>query len=187
MIRARGWCLLGGGVVLALAVAFVSGPAVSLGTQDAPRVDTGIVDLFGRPVSVSCESCHAKFPAHPARRSATEPEMEFHRGLVFEHGTLACGACHAADAYDSLRLADGATVPYADATHLCAQCHAPQARDYAYGTHGGMTGYWDARRGPQERKRCIDCHDAHAPQYPSMEPLFKPIDRFREPPRGHHD
>jgi len=187
MIRARGWCLVGGSVVLAWAAAIGLLPAAGFGSDEAPRVEAGIVDLFGRPVSVSCASCHATFPAHPTRRSTTEPAMEFHRGLVFEHGTLACGSCHAAGAYDALRLADGTVVPYADTTSVCAQCHAPQARDYEHGAHGGMTGYWDASRGPQHRKRCIDCHDAHAPQYPSMEPVFKPIDRFREPPHERHD
>lgn len=185
MSRARGWWLLGGSWILTVCGSIVVPSAVTLGSEDAPRVGTAIEDLLGRPVSVSCVSCHANFPADPARRSAVEPEMEFHRGLRFEHGTLACGSCHDPRAYDNLRLADGAAVGFDETMSVCGQCHAPQARDYRHAAHGGMTGYWDADRGPQVRKRCIDCHDPHAPKIPSMEPIFKPIDRFRRPPK--HD
>jgi len=151
--------------------------------EGPPRIDTGHVDELGRPVTVSCASCHANLEPNIDRRSAETPPMQFHQGLAFNHGDLSCMSCHNPNNYNTLRLADGSAVPYPDVMTMCAQCHAPQARDYARGAHGGMTGYWDRSRGPQHRKSCIDCHDPHAPQFPTMTPTFKPIDRFLEPPR----
>lgn len=151
-----------------------------------PRVQTGLLDDLGRPVTVSCSSCHANFESNPTRRSADEPPMGFHSGLAYDHGTLSCTSCHNPNDMNSLRLADGTPVVYREVMTMCAQCHAPQARDYAHGAHGGMTGFWSLEHGPQFRKSCIDCHDPHKPAYPMMKPTFKPIDRFLEKPQ-HHD
>lgn len=150
-----------------------------------PRVMTDRVDSLGRAVTVSCAACHSNFEPNAARRSADEPPMIFHQGLTFEHGNLSCATCHNPDDYNALRLADGTRIEYRQVMESCSQCHAPQARDYERGLHGGMTGYWDTTRGPQRRKSCIDCHDPHAPKFPTMTPTFKPIDRFLEPTR--HD
>ena len=57
---------------------------------------------------------------------------------------------------------------------LCAQCHGPQFRDYQHGAHGGMTGYWDLTKGGRMRNNCIDCHDPHAPKYPTVTPGPRP-------------
>lgn len=146
-----------------------------------PRIETGLMDDLGRSVSVSCTSCHANLEPNPHTRSS-EDLTQFHQGLVFDHGGLSCLSCHNADNYNTLRLADGAAVDYSHVHMMCAQCHAPQARDFARGAHGGATGYWDQTRGPQVRKNCIDCHDPHAPGFPSMMPTFKTRDRFLEPP-----
>ncbi|MCW5755573.1 MAG: hypothetical protein KIT24_12770 [Phycisphaeraceae bacterium] len=145
-----------------------------------PRIATDMVDPLGRPVTVSCASCHANMQPNLARRDPDNPPMTFHSGLHFEHGALTCVTCHNSDDYNALRLADGSRIDYPQVMNLCSQCHAPQARDYAEGLHGGMTGFWDRTRGPQHRKSCIDCHDPHAPQFPAMVPAFKPIDRFLE-------
>jgi hypothetical protein len=77
-----------------------------------------------------------------------------------------------------LRLADGRSLPYSDVMSLCAQCHGPQFRDYQHGAHGGMTGYWDLSKGGRTRNSCIDCHDPHAPKYPTVTPARGPNDRF---------
>jgi hypothetical protein len=61
---------------------------------------------------------------------------------------------------------------------LCAQCHGPQYRDYQNGAHGGMTGNWDLSKGGRVRNNCIDCHDPHAPRYPTVTPSRGPNDRF---------
>jgi hypothetical protein len=90
-------------------------------------------------------------------------------------------SCHHPGNYNTLRLADGRSLAYDFVQTLCAQCHAPQATDYEHGAHGGMNGHWDLTRGPRQRKGCIDCHDPHAPAFPSMAPTFKPHDRFLAP------
>lgn len=142
-----------------------------------PRIDTGQVDEFGRPVTVSCASCHANLEPNHAVRSGADLTT-FHQGLRFNHGDLSCLSCHNPQNYNTLRLADGSSIDYRDLHNMCAQCHAPQARDYEHGAHGGMIGYWDLSRGARTRHGCIDCHDPHSPEFPSMVPTFKPLDRF---------
>lgn len=150
-----------------------------------PRIDTGMLDDFGQPITVSCMSCHGNLEPNLHTRSGSDL-TEFHQGLVLDHGGLSCLSCHNANNYNTLRLADGREVDYPDVHMMCAQCHAPQARDFARGAHGGAGGYWDQTRGPQTRKNCIDCHDPHAPAFPSMMPTFKPRDRFLNPPHDSH-
>ncbi len=142
-----------------------------------PTVQTGLMNPFGKPVSVSCSNCHSiREPVHGVRDASKLDE--FHQGLTYVHGSLTCLACHNPDNYDELRLADQTSLPYAEVMTLCGQCHGPQFRDYTHGAHGGMTGYWDLSRGPRSRNNCIDCHDPHAPAFPMMRPTFKPKDRF---------
>lgn len=130
----------------------------------------------GREVEVACSTCHgSRAPDADATRGAPEG---VHAGLALRHGALRCVACHAADDYDALRLADGRALPFERAPELCAQCHGTQARDHADGLHGGMSGYWDTRRGVQVRNQCTHCHDPHTPAFPLMRPTFKPRDRF---------
>jgi nitrate/TMAO reductase-like tetraheme cytochrome c subunit len=129
------------------------------------------------PVTVSCGTCHATVPTNREHGLADLLPTKFHAGLHYQHGGLSCVSCHNADNYDVLRLADGRPVPFANAEQLCAQCHGPQTRDYLHGSHGGMTGYWDRRKGERQRNTCTDCHDPHAPAYPLLQPVFQPRDR----------
>jgi hypothetical protein len=138
-----------------------------------PRVETGLLDARGHPVTTSCATCHATSKPRPENASAEQLD-EFHQGLTYAHGNLTCLSCHHADNYDRLRLADGRAVEFPDALQLCAQCHGPQYRDYLHGSHGGMTGHWDLRRGPRDRNHCVDCHDPHAPAFPKVRPVFAP-------------
>jgi hypothetical protein len=148
-----------------------------------PRIATGRVDSLGREITVSCASCHANLPPNSETNTGSQL-TEFHQGLHFQHGTLRCGSCHQPPDYNSLRLAGGRAIDFAEVQRLCAQCHAPQARDYERGAHGGMNGYWDLSRGPRRRHGCIDCHDPHAPAFPHMIPTFQPFDRFLSPAAG---
>jgi formate-dependent nitrite reductase cytochrome c552 subunit len=107
--------------------------------------------------------------------------VQFHQGMPLVHGNLACYACHNPNDNDTLRLADETVVEYAEVMALCAQCHGSQAKNYARGFHGGMTGFWDLNRGGRVRNNCIDCHDPHVPEFPKMQPTFKPRDRFLKP------
>ena len=150
-----------------------------------PGVPAGTFDEKGRPVSVACATCHTTKPANADAKLGT-PLTQFHQGLVGKHGTLSCTSCHnPADGYASLRLADGKGVPYSQVMTLCAQCHGPQFRDYQHGAHGGMTGYWDLSKGGRTRNSCVDCHDPHAPKYPTVSPARGPNDRFQTGGGGH--
>ena len=89
----------------------------------------------------------------------------------------------------TLRLADGAALPYTEVMQLCAQCHGPQHRDYQHGAHGGMAGYWDLSKGGRTRANCIDCHVPHAPKYQPVQPARGPNDRgtAQEKESGHRE
>ncbi|WP_339909455.1 cytochrome c3 family protein [Symmachiella dynata] len=111
---------------------------------------------------------------------------EFHGGMAFSHGAVSCLSCHNDQDYDALKLADGRRVEFTEVMTLCAQCHGPQMIAYQHGAHGGMTGHWDLTRGPQVKNNCIDCHNPHSPQFPKMQPTFKPRDRFLGQMRTEH-
>jgi hypothetical protein len=127
--------------------------------------------------NVSCNTCHEYPATWPMAREVAELD-EFHSELRLEHGTNVCASCHAPDQRDQLRLADGTLLPFEQTQRLCAQCHGSQQRDYEHGAHGGMSGYWDKQRGKRIRNLCTNCHDPHAPAYPSVIPAPPPRDRF---------
>ena len=144
----------------------------------APTIPTGTFDEKGNAVTIACATCHTTKPANPDAKLGT-PLAQFHQGLVGKHGNLSCASCHhTTDGYATLRLADGKNVPYTEVMTLCAQCHGPQFRDYRRGAHGGMTGYWDLTKGGRARNNCVECHDSHAPKYPTVAPARGPNDRF---------
>lgn len=134
--------------------------------------------------SIPCGTCHTTREPDRSTRSGAALD-EFHVGLTYAHGGQACVSCHDPDDYSKLRLADGTNVDFATPMALCAQCHGTQKRDYDNGSHGGWNGYWDLTRGPRTRNQCTHCHDPHAPAYPSMQPTFKPRDRFLDDETQH--
>jgi formate-dependent nitrite reductase cytochrome c552 subunit len=143
-----------------------------------PTIKTGAFDDKGNPITIACATCHTTKPANTDAKLGTALTL-FHQGLVGKHANLSCVSCHnAADGYGTLRLADGKSLPYSEVMTLCAQCHGPQFRDYQHGAHGGMNGHWDLSKGPRVRNNCIDCHDPHAPKYPTVAPALGPHDRF---------
>jgi hypothetical protein len=148
-------------------------------------IETGRVDASGRPLRMACVTCHSLKEPRSALPAAPGELREFHRGLSLAHGDLSCGSCHQPGSHDSLRLADGRTIAMADALTLCSQCHGPQRKKYDKGSHGGMTGYWDLRRGPRLRNHCVDCHDPHAPAFAPARPVLPPRDRYLSPPAPH--
>lgn len=141
-----------------------------------PRVATGLIDHHGNQTSIACATCHSTREPDRSNGAGGKTPQAFHQGLVYAHGGQNCLSCHNADDYDSLRLADGRKLAFADSQQLCAQCHGPQTRDYQHGTHGGMRGYWDKTKGDRTRNTCLDCHDPHAPVYPAWTPVFPPRD-----------
>lgn len=140
-----------------------------------PFIELQQPDPLGRTGRVSCSTCHS-IRAPNLENRAPKDLKQFHQDMPLRHGNLACYVCHNPHDSDTLRLADGTAVRYADVMSLCAQCHGDKVRDYARGSHGGMTGYWDLRRGGRLRNNCIDCHDPHVPKFPLMRPTFKPRD-----------
>ncbi len=151
-----------------------------------PQIELTGTDPQGRTGSVACSTCHSVRKPNLENKTAATLD-EFHQGMTFNHGNIACYACHNPDESDALRLADGSSVAYASVMTLCSQCHSSQAESFAHGAHGGMNGYWDLSRGPQMKNNCVDCHDPHAPSYPKMIVGFKPKDRFNEPSTDDHD
>jgi hypothetical protein len=139
-------------------------------------IETETRDGRGQPTRIACATCHGLRAPGPLP-TRTADLREFHVGLTFGHGTLACAACHVAGRADQVHLADGARVPMTEVLRLCSQCHGPQARDFAHGAHGGMTGHWDLSAGPRVRNNCVDCHDPHAPRYRGASPAPRPLDR----------
>jgi hypothetical protein len=150
-----------------------------------PRIATSLTDPHGNAVTVACSTCHTTRQANHQNKSVKDLD-EFHGGMAFSHGTVSCLSCHNSGDYDSLKLADGNRVEFTDVMTLCGQCHGTQMTDYINGAHGGLTGYWDLTRGPQQKNNCVDCHHPHSPQFPKMKPGFKPKDRFLEQPRSEH-
>lgn len=130
----------------------------------------------GREVVVACKTCHGGAAAIATR--AQTGNDRFHTNVELAHGTLECLACHDARDRDRLHLADGRPIAFDEVVTLCAQCHGPQYRDYTRGSHGGMNGYWDLRRGPRTRNSCVDCHAPHTPAYRAVIPVFPPRDRY---------
>ncbi len=147
------------------------------------RVDIDQGDVRGHTTGVRCDTCHGPNAADAWVAGVGAPET-FHEGLEFKHGKLSCDSCHTTDR-TRLHLADGAELDFGDTRTLCAQCHGVQHRDYVRGSHGGMTGYWDLRRGPRSRNLCVDCHAPHAPTYPTFLPVHPPRDRYL-PSTGPH-
>ncbi len=148
-------------------------------SRDVGTLDTGMRDINGRHIGVPCSTCHVQH-AEPPFAERPDQLKEFHTGLRFAHGDQTCSTCHVQEERDKLRLADGRRLEFAEVMTLCAQCHGPQARDYRNGSHGGMNGYWDLKRGPRTRNSCTDCHNPHMPAYPQVMPVFQPKDRFLE-------
>lgn len=151
----------------------------------APRVNTGRTNYLGQAATVGCATCHTTTKPNLETYSSAELD-EFHQGLKFNHGNLACLSCHNAQNYDTLRLATGKPVEFANVMTLCAQCHGTAMRDYERGSHGGMNGYWDLTKGPRTRNNCVNCHDPHSPKYPQAMPVFAPRDRVAIPAKGDH-
>lgn len=143
-----------------------------------PEIPTDLKDANGNPVLVSCKSCHGVRSPNP-KNGSTGPLVSFHKDLEFVHGKLVCISCHnPEESYSDFRLASGESVKPKDIMQLCAQCHGPQFRDYQNGSHGGMTGHWDLRKGPRQRNHCVNCHDPHKPAFPLLRPVAGPNDRF---------
>ena len=183
--------------LVALAAVFVALPSdVRIPIGGSPAVDPVLfapgpfrgamreaVTLVGG-FEQKCNSCHRLFES----REPTAVELSQHTHLRHDHGMNdRCFNCHDNADREKLVLHDGTLIPVSEAPRLCGQCHGPTYRDWEMGIHGKTTGSWDKSTGLQERLRCNECHDPHAPAFPQFAPLPGP-NTLRMPDRraGEH-
>jgi hypothetical protein len=119
-----------------------------------------------------CSDCHAQpdLPPNRTRRAL----VDAHDEIVLKHDAEHrwCLDCHDANDRDSLHLASGDLVPFAQSYTLCGQCHGEKARDWRAGVHGRRTGFWNGRK---EYLLCVHCHDPHAPRFKAIAPMPAPL------------
>lgn len=118
-----------------------------------------------------CSECHDLFPS-PLE---TDRTLTQHRDISLQHGiNNRCFNCHNRTSRDAFASDDGSPIPFDQPQLLCAKCHGPVFRDWTHGVHGRTNGYWDTSRGLLDRKKCIQCHDPHAPAFAAMRPAPGP-------------
>jgi len=118
-----------------------------------------------------CSDCHKLFES-PAE---TERTLTQHREIQLKHGiNTRCFNCHHRENRDAFADEAGREIPYDQPQLVCAKCHGPVYRDWLHGAHGRTNGHWNPAAGPQERRRCIECHDPHQPPFPPMRPAPGP-------------
>ncbi|MBN1477850.1 hypothetical protein JXA47_13940 [Candidatus Sumerlaeota bacterium] len=152
-------------------------PVIISSPDSDPQTLSGVEMDWNPPNSLSCRTCHRVTAAEPTP-PWSEDLRNFHMELTILHGDLTCGSCHDGDDHAELTMANGEEIGFEDSMRQCAQCHPHEMQSFEIGAHGGMRGHWDLTRGPRERDHCVDCHDAHAPAYPTQMPLFPVRDRF---------
>lgn len=143
-----------------------------------------------------CSDCHR----HIVSPVETTRTLTQHRDIHLQHGiNTRCFNCHHRTSRDAFADDAGGEIPYDKPQLLCAKCHGPVYRDWLNGAHGRTNGYWDTTRGEQQRRKCIECHDPHAPPFAAMHPAPGPDTlrmgdqhemedehRTRNPLRVHH-
>lgn len=118
-----------------------------------------------------CSDCHDLFPSPPQ----TVRTLTQHRDIALKHGiNTRCFNCHHPTDRNAFVDDWGRPIPYDQPQLMCAKCHGPVYRDWRNGAHGRTNGYWDTSRGPQQRRKCIECHDPHQPPFPPMAPAPPP-------------
>lgn len=131
-----------------------------------------------------CSDCHKIIPP-PVETPHT---LTRHREIDLEHGiNTRCLNCHHRTNRDAFVDDYGREIPWNQPQLLCGKCHGPVYRDWQHGSHGRINGYWDAARGEQTRRRCVECHDPHRPPFTPLAPAPVPNTlRMGPQPRGEH-
>jgi hypothetical protein len=118
-----------------------------------------------------CSECHRIIPSP----RETQRRLTQHTGIELNHGlNTRCFNCHHPTNRDAFLDDFGEAIPWSQPQRLCGKCHGPVYRDWEHGSHGRINGYWDPARGPQLKRRCIECHDPHHPPFGSMTPAPGP-------------
>ena len=104
--------------------------------------------------------------------------------LIHGGGNLWCLNCHDEEDRDKLKGIDGELLTFNQSPLLCGGCHGPKLRDWDAGIHGKTTGYWDPTQGDVEAtviQLCVECHPAHDPAFPAIQPMAGPVTRIEAP------
>lgn len=127
-----------------------------------------------------CSDCHRIIPSprETFRTLTQHTEIDLRHGL-----NTRCFNCHHRTQRDAFVDDLGDAIPWNQPQLVCAKCHGPVYRDWQAGSHGRVNGFWDTRRGTQVRRKCIECHDPHAPPFPPLRPAPGP-NTLRMGPQG---
>jgi hypothetical protein len=118
-----------------------------------------------------CSECHNLFPSPPE----TVRTLTQHTHIALKHGiNTRCFNCHNLTNRDTFVDDWGRPIPYGQPQLVCAKCHGPVYRDWLHGSHGRTNGFWDARKGSMQRRKCVECHDPHEPPFRPMKPAPPP-------------
>lgn len=118
-----------------------------------------------------CNDCHR----HIVSPSETDRRLTQHKEITLAHGiNTRCFNCHHPENRNAFAGDGNAVIPYDQPQQLCARCHGPVYRDWLHGSHGRTNGHWNASFGPMIRRKCIECHDPHAPSFMSLAPAPPP-------------
>ncbi len=121
--------------------------------------------------SMRCSDCHDLFPSP----TETDRPLTQHTEIVLKHGiNTRCFNCHHPTRRDFFVDDRGGEIPFDQPPLLCARCHGPTYRDWLHGAHGRTNGFWNKRMGPQEHRKCVECHNPHEPPFPPMQPAPGP-------------
>ena len=144
-------------------------PAMSLaGQSDQVRV----VPVEKTIEYFPCSRCHQHVDEEMKSPDSFE---KVHGRITFQHMKQIkdCNFCHDKKDYNYLRLFDGTRVDFNSSYQVCLQCHGEKKKDWETGVHGKQVGSW---KGIKYRSSCVECHDAHFPQ-------FKKVKADPAPPR----
>jgi hypothetical protein len=195
----------------ALALAFLSDSVQMRLTRPAiPLVDTNFLDRSTTRQSYAdlvrtgadlsdfdCYACHDKKKPPPLHLDTNGNIIvaKEHADIVMGHGRHGrnnnCFNCHNETNLVLLQPRDGRELKFEDSTQLCGSCHGPTKADWDAGAHGRTSGNWnEAKVADRQRKDCVNCHNPHAPPFPSRKPAPGPhplreLTGTAAPPGGH--
>jgi hypothetical protein len=153
----------------AVAQAPAAAPVAGQATREEPEARPEVPPPPFTEGIFPCSTCHADLPVNRTRRALTE----MHDDIVLKHDEEHrwCLDCHDAVNRDSLHLASGDLVPFAESYRLCGQCHGEKLRDWRAGVHGRRTGDWN---GQKQYLLCAHCHNPHQPRFRPIAPMPAP-------------
>ncbi len=158
-------------------------PLVDPAFLSTNTVRTNLADLIRLKADLSdfdCYGCHDRKKPPPLRFDTNQNLIipKEHEDIVMAHGrhnrNNLCFNCHNETNLVVLQTRDGRELKMENSAPLCGSCHGPTYRDWEAGVHGRISGYWDRKLGPFDRKLCVSCHNPHAPAFPSRKPAPGP-------------